>query len=79
MDRDPLNTQMVVDLQEEDTENLSLQDEEDQFLHVIPQFLLLMVVSRHGVLKRKPKKQSYNNCLKQILNHTRRAGDINCQ
>ena len=36
MDRDPLNTQVVVHLQEEGTENLSLQDEEGQFLHVIP-------------------------------------------
>ena len=36
MDRDPVNTQVVVDLQEEGTENLSLQDEEGQFLHVIP-------------------------------------------
>ena len=35
MDRNPLNTQVVVDLQEERTENLSLQDEEGQFLHVI--------------------------------------------
>ena len=34
MDRNPLNTQVVVDLQEEGTENLSLQDEEGQFLHV---------------------------------------------
>ena len=36
MDRDPVNTQVVVHLQEEGTENLSLQDEEGQFLHVIP-------------------------------------------
>ena len=36
MNRDPVNTQVVVDLQEEGTENLSLQDEEGQFLHVIP-------------------------------------------
>ena len=36
MDRDPVNTRAVVHLQEEGTENLSLQDEEGQFLHVIP-------------------------------------------
>ena len=53
MDRDPVNTQVVVHLQEEGTENLSLQDEESQFLHVIPQFLLLMVMRLHGVLKTK--------------------------
>ena len=53
MDRDLVNTQVVVHLQEEGTENLSLQDEEGQFLHVIPQFLLLMVMSLHGVLKTK--------------------------
>ena len=35
MDRNPLNTQVIIDLQEEGTENLSLQDEEGQFLHVI--------------------------------------------
>ena len=34
MDRNPVNTQVVMDLQEEGTENLSLQDEEGQFLHV---------------------------------------------
>ena len=34
MDRNPLNTQVLMDLQEEGTENLSLQDEEGQFLHV---------------------------------------------
>ena len=34
MDRNPFNTQVVMDLQEEGTENLSLQDEEGQFLHV---------------------------------------------
>ena len=36
MDRDPVNTQVVVHLQEEGTGNLSLQDEKGQFLHVIP-------------------------------------------
>ena len=36
MDRDLVNTQVVVHLQEEGTENLSLQDEEGQFLHAIP-------------------------------------------
>ena len=41
MDRDPLITQMVVDLQEEGTENLSLPNEEDQFLHIIPPVLSL--------------------------------------
>ena len=34
MDRNPFNTQVVMDIQEEGTENLSLQDEEGQFLHV---------------------------------------------
>ena len=36
MDRNPLSTQVVVDLQEEGTENLSLQDEEGQFLLTSP-------------------------------------------
>ena len=34
MDRNPFNTQVVMDIQDEGTENLSLQDEEGQFLHV---------------------------------------------
>ena len=48
IDRNPFNTQVVMNLQEEGTENLSLQDEEGQFLHVTSpvlapsfQFLLL--------------------------------------
>ena len=53
MDRDHVNTQVVVHLQEEGTENLSLQDEEGQFCMLSPQFLLLMVMSLHGVLKTK--------------------------
>ena len=53
MDRNPLNTQEDVDLQEEGTENLSLQDDESQFLLLFPQYFLLMVVSLHRVLKRR--------------------------
>ena len=41
MDRNPLNTQVVVHLQEKGTENLSLQDEEGQLLHVTPPVLSL--------------------------------------
>ena len=58
MDRNPLNTQVVVDLQEEGTENQSLHDEEGQFCMVSPKFFLLMVVNLHGVLKRRLRKQS---------------------
>ena len=36
MDINPLNTQVVVDLQEEGTQNLLLQDKEGQILHIIP-------------------------------------------
>ena len=32
-----------------------------------------MVMSLQGVLKRKLRKQSYNNCLKQVLNQSRRG------
>ena len=55
MERSPLKTQVVVDLQEEGTENLSLQDEEGQFLHIDPPVLspgscepTLHVSSTHG-------------------------------
>ena len=34
MDRNPFNTQVVMDIQDEGTEDLSLQDEEGQFLHM---------------------------------------------
>ena len=46
MDRNPLNTQVVMDLQEEGTENLSLQNEEGQFLHA-QFFLMIVAVSPH--------------------------------
>ena len=56
IERDPLNTQVVVDLQEEGTKNLSLQDEEGQLLHIVPPVLSpgscepkLHVSSTHGV------------------------------
>ena len=79
MERDTLNTQVVVNLQEEGTENLSFQDEEGQFLHIFPQFSLLVVVNQsfmyllpmglsfHGVLKRRLRKWSYNNHFQKIL------------
>ena len=41
MNRNALNTQVVADLQEEGTENQSLQDEEGQFLYGVPQVLSL--------------------------------------
>ena len=77
MDRNLLNTQVVVDLQEEGTESLSLQDEEGQSLHnpVLPTgrhepmatlivYLQLMELSLYRVLKKRPKKRS---CMQQLL------------
>ena len=65
---------MIVGLQEEGTENLSLKDEKGQLLHVVPQFFLLMIMSLHRVLKRRLRKwRSYNNHLQQILNQSKRG------
>ena len=59
-----MNTQVVVHLQEEGTENLSLQDEEGQFLHVIPPVPSLEGHEPPCTVFSRLRKQSYNNCLK---------------
>ena len=71
MDRNPLNTQVVMDLQEEGTENLSLQDEEGQFLHA-QFFPLIVAVSPHPghlsvqrVLKERKWKRRCKNKFKK--------------
>ena len=72
MNRNSQNAQVIVDLYEEGTENLSLQDE-GQFCMLFPQFFLLMVVGLYGVLKRKLRKQSYNNHFQHILKQSKRG------
>ena len=75
MDRNPLDTQVVVDLQEEGTENLSLQDEEGQFLHVVSPVLstgrhepISCVSPTHGIeLPQSSQEETKKAELQQLL------------